>query len=299
MRRLVASVAIVGLVAVVAWAVWPSTLPPPAWAADYDVTARPPELIAPGAFVGRTAPDGWSHLVVKSLPRVRPADRHRMAAKTAEMAAWMFTAFVADVRPESLGKQTHFRLRSIGLGLGTSVGGRDTIITPETAAAHGVELDWITRTILTKGHEIQGLAMVVVHGPTFGLLDTPVWFRCGERNRLIRFRYALIVDASTGRLDVLLWTLDSEGNCGDPGFIVDLAPDTINEAELIPDVSKFVLGMTTADDSFGVDQLPPFRSRQPIPTGLRALTAQTRFSTEDASALEAGLRQLVRATPTP
>lgn len=298
-RILVASLAVVGLAAVVAWAVRPAALPAPSWTAQYDVTARQPELIPPGTLVGQTAPDGWSHLVIKSLPRVRPADRPRMAAMTADMAAWMFTAFVVDVRPESLGGQTRFRLASIALGLGTAVNGRDTIITPETAHTHGVKLDWVTRTILTKGHEIQSLAMVVVHGPTFALVDTPVWFRCGEKNRLIRFRYALLVDGSSGRLDVLVWTIDTDGNCGDPGSIVELAADTINKAELIPDWSKFALGMTTADDSFGVDQLPPHRSRKTLSPGLRGLTDRNRFTIDEASTLEAGLRQILGHSPTP
>ena len=58
-----------------------------------------------------------------------------------------------------------------------------------------MELTWITREILTRGYKTQRQAVVVIHGPTFGLVDTPVWYRCEGKNRLIRFRYALIVDA--------------------------------------------------------------------------------------------------------
>src|SRR5438067_2468332 len=91
-RWLVVAVAGLGVLGLVAWAVWPSPSPPPAWTADYDVTARPPEAIPPGTVVDRSAPPGWSHLVIKSLPRVRPSERGKVLALTARMATWMFTA---------------------------------------------------------------------------------------------------------------------------------------------------------------------------------------------------------------
>ena len=66
------------------------------------------------------------------------------------------------------------------------------MLTPETAALAEAELSPVflrlaARTILTKGYEVQSLARVVVQGPTFALVDTPVWFRCGVKNRLVRF----------------------------------------------------------------------------------------------------------------
>ena len=294
-----AGVAGLTLLVTIVWAVWPSSVLAPDWVADYDVTARPPEAILPGTVIERSAPAGWSHLVIKSLPRVRPEHREKVSALTVRMTSWMFVAFVADVQAERRGEAVQYRLRAIGLGLGSSVNGRDTIVTPDTADRHGIELNLITRPILTKGYEIQRLAVVVVHGPTLALVDTPVWYRCEEKNRLIRFRYALLVDGSTGRLDVLAWALDSLGGCSDPSLAVVLAPDTIDEAELIPDPSKFTAGLTTADDSFGVDRLPPHRQRLVLTPEVQALGAKARFTPDEARELEAGLRRLLGAQSTP
>jgi len=36
----------------------------------YDVTASPVSLVQPGTVVGNTAPEGWTHLILKSRPRV-------------------------------------------------------------------------------------------------------------------------------------------------------------------------------------------------------------------------------------
>ena len=279
--------------AAVAWALWPTTLPPPEWVNDYDVTARPPERIAPGTVVGQSAPAGWSHLIIKSLPRIHPAHVKRVIGEVAEKARWMCTAFTADVVPETRGRQTRYHLRAVGIGLGTSVNGQDVIITPETASAHGAKLNLFTREILKRGYTTMELAVVVIHGPTFALVDTPVWYRCGATNRLIRFRQALLVDAPTGRLEVACWALGSEGGCPEPGVAVIIEPNTIDEAELVPDLTKFTLGLPTTDDSFGVEGLPPHRTTFMLPLELRDLATRTKFSPDEARALEAGLRQAI------
>ena len=280
-----------------AWYLWPTSAPVPVWAADYEVTARPPEALAPGTVVGTGPPEGWSHLVIKSLPRVRPGTEAQVPplarSQTVRMTRWMFTAFAADVRPETRGAETRYHLRAIGLGLGTSVGGRDVVVTPETAAAHGVRLDWITRQILTKGYQTQRLAVVVVQSPTFAVLDTPVWFRCGEANKLVRYRYALLVDAPTGHLDVVLWPLDA-GGCFAELPAVRMSPNAIDPAELVPDPKGFDALGIASDSTFGVDRLPTPSTPVSLPGDLRPLAEQTRFTADEARTLEAALRDVVK-----
>jgi hypothetical protein len=297
-RRLrIAAAAVVGL-GLVAWAVWPKSTPAPGWAGDYDVTARTPDAISPGTVVDRSAPAGWSHLVIKSLPRVRPGEETKLPlllrSEIVRNASWMFTVFAADVRPERHGRRTLYRLHAVGLGLGTNSAGRDVVITPETAAEHGVDLNWITREILTKGYRTQREAKVAVHGPTMAIVDTPVWYRAQTKHLLLRFRYALLVDAATGHLDVLVWLLDAAGGCGD-GTAVLLAPDTIDEAELIPDPAEFI-GIPS-DAAFAVDRLPPHRARFLLPPALRTPAAQGKYELAEAAALEAGLRRLIEHHP--
>ena len=299
-RRLLVLLGLALVGGLAAWQFWPKSFVPPAWANDYDVTAQPPETIPPGTVIGTGPPEDWTHLVVKSLPRVRPSEESRIPAlwrsRTVRMSRWMFTGFVADVRPETRGGETRYHLNRVALGLGTSVNGRDVVITPETAERHGVELDWITKEILEKGYRTQHLAMVVAHSRAFALADTPVWFRFGERNRLIRFRYALLVDVASGRLDVLVWLLDPEGGAT-PGEAVLLNPNQINEAELIPDPEGFDRIGVASDSAFGVDSLPPHRARFALPAEVRELAARTKFTPDDAHSLEAALRNLIATTP--
>lgn len=289
-RGLLIAVVVLAAAGLTGWAVWPSAPPAPDWSAEYDLAARPPDLIPPGTVVERSPPPGWSHLVIKSLPRVRLADRDKLPALTVRMAAWMFTAFLADVQPDA----GRHRLRAIALGFGASASGRDTVITAETGKQFGADFGFLNagKEILTKAYERQAKGVVVVHGPTLGLLDTPVWFRCGDKNRLVRYRYALLVDAPTGRLDVLLWSLGTDdGTCGDRSEVVRIEPGTIDEAELIPDLNEFTVGVPS-EAGFGVDRLPTHAERYVLPPELRPLAGRTRFTPAEAHALETGLRKL-------
>jgi hypothetical protein len=301
-----------GIAGVAVWAAWPDPPDIRDWIGDYDtalspsadpvggtptyeLTARPPEIIASGTVIDRTAPKGWSHLIIKGLPRLRAGEGAVFPlltrSETVRMASWMCTAFVADVATD--GPDRSARLRAVGLGLGTSVHGRDTIVTASTAKQFGAHLGVFGGEILTKAYEIQAKAVMPIRGPSLGLLDTPVWFRCGHENRLVRYRYALLVDPSTGRLDVLLWSLGADGGqCSELSEIVQVAANTIDEAELVIDRQKVNALGIPADDAFAVDRLPPGR-RLKFPVDLRSLAAQTRFTQDDAHRLELRLRTLL------
>ena len=158
-----------------------------------------------------------------------------------------------------------YRLRAIGLGLGASVNGHDTVLTTATAEQCGLTINFIEKQTLDTGYEIQQQSRVVVHGSTFALVDTPVTFRCGSKNRMVRFRYALVVDSHTGQLDVFCWRIGAEGGeCADLSRAVLLAPNTIDEAELLVDLTGFNKGIPN-ELGFGVDDLPPHRLEVVLP----------------------------------
>lgn len=294
--RILAGVAAVALAAggVTVWGTWPAAVRPPDWSAEYDLSARPLDAITSGTVVERGPPTGWSHLVIKSLPRVRADNRPLLPAITVDKASWMFTAFVADVVREEQGTHARHKLRAVGMGLGAAVNGRDTILLPEDLNR------WdLNRQILVKGYEVQRKAVLVVHGPSMGLVDTPVWFKCGGGNKLVRYRYALLVDPPSGRLDVWLWSLGADGAaCGELTEFVRIGPNTIDEAELVVEPKKMGPLGIPSDDAFAVERFPPGR-RSPLPPDLRPLAAKTRFTPAEAAELERRLRELQKSDPTP
>jgi hypothetical protein len=281
----------------------PAPPPPPAPVSGtaYNLTPAEAETIAPGTVVDRSAPAGWSHLIIKSQPRVRPSEVANVPPpplgigrdRVIKQVSWMFTVFTADVVKEESGPHTRYRLRAIGLGLGATVNGHETVLTVDTAAQFGVKLDFIERETLKTGYDVQKRARVVVHGPPFALVDTPVTFRCDGNNRMVSFRYAILVDAQTGQVETLCWRSAWEnGGCADLTRAVLLSPNTIDEAELIPDASRFTAGVPS-ELGFGVDNLPPRRGEVVIPAELRDLAGKTRFTTDEARTLEDGLRKLL------
>ncbi len=277
--------------------------PSPDWSAEYDVTSHPPEVIAPGTVVGTVPPVGWSHLIIKSHPRVHPEHRAGIMPLAVEKASWMFTAFTADVSREEVNGKAVYKFRAIGLGLGSkSRTGEDVVATPETAEQFGIDMRSpfgpinINREILSRGYKTQDKAVVVVTGPTFALLDTPVWYRIGEHSKLCRYRYALLVDPATGQIDTLTWLLGPDGSLADDALAVWLHPNTIDVAELVPDWDEFYPGgmpKLNSDASFGVAGQPKGRAVFTLPEELRGRAVQTRFTPQEAHDFETRLRQLI------
>jgi hypothetical protein len=302
-----AAAVLTGGAGVAVWASWPEPTTLPEWAGDYaagpvptdaptdyDLKPAPPTEIEPGTVVAKTPPKGWSHLVIKSLPRVRADQKAGLPEITIDKAGWMFTAFLADVAREPDGT---FALKRIGLGLGAKGMDRDMVATSATGRKIGVELGLFGGLILDKGYEVQRKAVVPLRSPGFAVLDTPVWFRCGDANKLVRYRYALLVDRPSGRLDVLMWSLGTDGaKCGQLAEVVRIAPNTVDPAELLVDMRKVNRLGIPSDDAFAVDRLPP-GTRRPMPDDLRTLAGTTRFTADTARELDVRLRTLLRDFP--
>ena len=308
---IVGGLAILGLgLAGVVWATWPDAPAPTDWSQDYDTTprkaettslpgaefpvtydlvTRPAPELTPGTLVEKGPPAGWSHLIIKSLPRVRDNQKKGLPELTVDKAAWMFTGFLANVTKETIDGRSRYRFDKAGLGLGAKAKGRDTILTPETGRKLGGDMGLFGGEILSKGYDVQRKAVLVFSGPTMGLLDTPVWYRCGDDNKLVRYRYAMIVEPTTGRLDALLWRIGDESRLDEA---VWLKPNTIDPTELVVDSKKVNRFGIPGDDAFAVDKMPAGRV-VPIPEDLRKLAAQTRFTFEEAHALDTRLRKLL------
>ena len=270
-----------------------STTAPAVGGTRYDTTPTPVAAIPSGTAVPDDGPPrGWSHLVVKSKPRVRPAEVGKVNRLTARMASWMMTAFLADVRPTDDGS---FRLNTYALGVGAKDDkGTDRVVTADTAGRFGVDTGLLGGTLLEAAAERQKTdSKTLARSPTMAVLDTPVWFNTADgSNQLLRFRYALLVDPKTGKLDVVIWGVDPEGKGRGADTVGLVAPATIDPAELIPDKDEFTFGVPS-EAGFGVDKLPPHKALPAFPKELAAIARGPKFTAESAAQLEAGLRAML------
>ena len=286
--------AIAAVTGVGAWMLWPTEAAPPEWLGQYDVQAHRPDLIRPGTVIGTGAPEGWSNLVVKTRTHIAPDQRHLVSDLVARKASFLVTVMVADVRP-SPGPRPPYRLRAVGVGVGTRLGGEDKILSADTVRQLAPDLGLIDRQLLAEAFKQQEYCRVVVQGPTMALVDTPAVTVCGGKHRKVAFRYALLVSSRTGRLNTLAWVVDLNGQC-DPADVPAkanlLPPSLIDEAPLHVDPKEFnFLGIPT-DMAMAVNGPPPGKPL-PFSPELRALATRPSYSAEEAGRLEGQLRSLV------
>lgn len=285
-----AGLGVVALLALGCWAFWPGEKRLPEEAAFVDVTPRPLEPIPPGTVIADRAPAGWSHLIIKSHPRVGEETIGRISETTARMAGLLFTAMLADVRPEPGQDGTpRFHLRAVGVGVGTDVDGKEMILSSQTQKQLGAELSLIDRTVLAGGEDQLRQMRLVARTPTMALIDNPTTLLYRKKHRRVVFRYAILVAPQSGRLDTLMWLLlpsDDQGSYKGPiGPLQRFSAEMVEDCVLHVDPDEFLLGIPTPL-GFARERIPRGTSEVPFPEGLRPAAARRRFSPESVRTLQ-------------
>jgi hypothetical protein len=265
----------------------------PAAGNGYDVTRRRLELIAPGTVLDRDAPKGWSHLIIKSHPRVAAGDVDQVSDHTVRLSSFLFTAIVARVQPDRGTGRPPYHLSGLAVGLGTKVNGKDIILSPETQKRLGANLGLLARLVLSTAQERLHDVHVVARSDTLALVDAPALMLRDGRHRPVMLRYALLVEAATGNLETLLWLIDLDakgGYLGASGPIEWLPPNKHEDCVLHVDAKEFVLG-TPTEKAFAMYRMPRGRKQLALPDDLKAAAGQAQLSAALAQELEAKLRE--------
>ena len=262
--------------------------------ASYDVTRRGARLIAPGTIVGEGPSKGWSHLVVKSRPRVTSGDVEKTTRMDRRIAARFGTAFLAHVhRPEGAAS---FSLGPIAVGITTRVGERDMIVSPRTQGNLGAGLGFLDRLVLKEMYSVQQQVTEVVRSPTMVLVDTPVVLRHNNKNREMIIRYALLADESTGGLETFCWVIETDAAgryVGSVGSIQWLPPNKLMDAALYVDKNEYTLGIPS-NRAFAIMAPPKGRKRVSIPDDAARIVCKKSLTAKEALATEQWFRSILR-----
>jgi hypothetical protein len=266
-----------------------------------DVRPRRIALIQPGTVIGAQAPEGWTHLLIKSQPRAAEGDVDQLSADVRELSGLFFTALLARVEARDVRGQRRYFLATVASGLGTRIGDRDTIISPDTQEKLGANLGFLGRIALRKGYDrLQGVH-VVARSESLALIDAPVMMLREGRHRPVVLRYAVVVDPPSGRLETLLWAISQDGR----GMYRDilgvaewLPPNKIEERILHVDANEFSLGLPT-ENALAMVRLYRGQKQLSFPEALKANAAKGRLTPAAAADLEAGLWGLMRSAATP
>lgn len=250
-------------------------------------------LVPPGTVIGKDAPTGWSHLILKSFPRIAPQHKTLVSESTYRLSSLVFTAILAKVEKMPGANPPRYALGDIGLGLGTNVRGHDLVLSPETQARLGANLGFQERIVLSECYKRQAMARQIVRTDTMALIDTHAVIRQNGQHQLAKVRYAVLLDPRSGQIATVTWGVDVDQQ-GQPQRAIThlewLSKNQVTDCLLSVDRRHFTLGIP-GDLAFGVDGAPRGHSRIPLTPELSTLAGQSRYTPQTAHKLEMTLRQ--------
>jgi hypothetical protein len=255
--------------------------------------AQRPEIVflEGDTVIDRTAPPGWTNLIVKSKPRLASGDLETLPAQARTTATLFRTAIVADVRRSVRGKGP-YQLARLGLGLCVPVDGHDRVAMSSVPSEARASLGLIERQVLSVAEAELKKGRVLASTPGFTLVGAPAVQQFGTKHVAVLVLYGFLVDPQNGRLTTVVWSVPqtllassstNSVNVLAPALVYDCALDV--EAELW-------LGTIPKGWSFAMRSLPPGRSRT-ITRELQSWFQNPRRIENETAAFESLLRELV------
>lgn len=261
-------------------------------AQPYQTEPRPISIIQPGTIVDSGPPNGWTHLIVKSFPRVSSGDLDQIPERDVRLASLMFTALTARVQQ---GNDGLWQFSEVATGAGTSIGGRDIVIDSSTQKKLGANFGILERMVLKEFDAKQSEALYKVISRHFLVVDTVGAFRVQDRNRMLPLRYAMLVDPPTGRLDSFCWLMDSDASGVSTMAMGDLQwlpQSLVFVPQLHVDASQYNFLGIPSDTAFCSSNIPPGQITMNIPPTAAIPLGKPTFNASDAQAMHQWLGQI-------
>jgi hypothetical protein len=264
-----------------------------------------PQLVylKPGLKLEKKPPKGWSHFVLKSLPRLATGEQSSLPAGSSKTAALFRNVILANVKPVDLNEKD-FELTQIGLGICVPYPqdeDQDIVVAADRLDALGLDLTMVQKVVLDAAEAELAEGRIIARTPTFALFRSPVTIvDTAGKHRKVNIHYAFCVERTTGRLRVGVWTMRSGPEpLQAPATMVRLASDPIFKCEL--DVrAKRILGTVPYSWSFAMRTLPPGKELR-VPPALGALIVETTRhpADTDIDELEALVMKVLSTVPDP
>ena len=259
------------------------------------------EFLPPGMLIGDKPPEEWSHLILKSLPRLASGDKDSLPGDSAKTAAYFRTVILANVKPVDVDEK-EFELTKVGVGICVPQKGqdKDVVVVAGSLDALGLgNMSWIRKMTLDSMETELVKGRIIARTPTFALFRSPATVvAAGNEHRTVNLNYAFCVERSTGKLQVGLWTSALEAkDSRPPQKMLRLNSDPIFECKI--DVrEKKVLGVKIPMWSFAMSELPPGVTML-VPRALGDLIVTTSRNPNDGDpeALEQALDKILVAIP--
>jgi len=264
---------------------------------NYDIKPRRVDLIPPGTVIAKEAPKGWSHLIIKSRPTSTCGDTKKLPAISQKLCTMLFTAMVANVKAEKSGDKLHHRLSGLAVGLGTPVGDKDTVISPDTYQRLGAKLPLFGAQVLSEAHAKLKDILIVARSDGMAVVDGPGYLLRGDKHVPIILRYAMLVNPATGELDTLLLPIerDAKGNYkGAIGSLQWLPKSKVEDYALHVNGKEISSFGIPSDTAFAMNKMISGRKDIPLADGFKANAVKARLTADEAYDLETKLRDALK-----
>lgn len=251
--------------------------------------AEPPRLVRlePGAEVRTGPPAGWTHRVIRSLPRLAKGDLSSLPDSARPTATLLRTVIAAEVVDSPGGT---YRLARVGVGNAIPVGDREIVTTPDGPRFVLETLGLVERVVLRTADAKLDEGQLIARTPTFALLRTPSVLAVNGRHTDVDLHYGLLVDPVTGTLSTLVWAVPA-GSRAAPAEITELSRDLSWSLTLDVRVSRRV-GPIPVAWSFAMSALPPGR-RLAVPEAVARTLTRLDPGQTNPDLVECSLRALV------
>jgi hypothetical protein len=265
--------------------------------AETPIAPRAMERIEPGTLIVDSAPIGWSHFVAKTQSVITQGDIQQTPAATAKFVNMFFTAMLVKASRHETQGRMQYELDRAAIGLGTSIAGKDTIISSATYRKLGADIGEVGGIVLGRLEEQLAQVVEVARSSTMALVDVPIFMLREQAHVQVVLRYALLIDPRDGRSYTLVWILDRKDGQGyqlaaDSPLIL-VKPNLVKKRELHVDATKIFLGIP-ALDAFAIVTLPPGVPRV-LPDAVKKWGSVRQFTPQSTFELETGLWQAIFA----
>ena len=253
-------------------------------------------LIKPGTIVDGRPPLSWSHLVIRSLPRLASGDLQTLPRSAFRTATLIRTVILADVgrNPDRPGS---FVLRRLGIGLCVpDRSGRDVVVRSGRLDESDVSLGIVEKVVLKSAEAELNRGRLVAATPTFALYRGPAMMPGEHGHHTVLISYAFLVDPRSGSLRTFVWAQDARRTSQDiETDVVELKPDLHFDCPLNVQAER-LLGAVPVSWSFAMEKLPPGRSLA-VPVNLSRILRLRGAGAIGPDELEKQLRQSFMGRP--
>ena len=257
----------------------------------YVTIPQPVQRVPPGTRIADGPPTGWSHLVIKSVPRCVQGDRDKVPKSHLELAGKFHHSLLVNVGNRE--GQTAPSLTHIAVGISCLVGRREIVVTPETQKQLGAQLGFFERLLLSAMDERQGEVQIVLFSRRMAIVDVPTAVRFGGVNQIMVLRYLLTVDAGAELRSFVCLLQPSQGGYQLQSTLHELVAGHVEDSQLYVDKSQYTLGMPN-ELAFAIVKLPQATVRHHANATTTKWLQRYSFTEQVATSLELFLSQLPR-----